>query len=54
MSMLLYVLVAIIDVVAVMDILKSSKDNEKKILWIVVVVLMPLLGPLLYYVVGRK
>ncbi len=54
MFRLLSILVFIVDVIIVMEILRSNKDNEKKILWIVVVVFLPLLGPILYYLVGRK
>lgn len=44
----------ILDVVAILDIIKSGKDSEKKVLWIIVVFFLPLLGPLLYYVVGKS
>jgi len=54
MFRLLSILVFIVDVIVVMEILRSNKDNEKKILWIVVVIFLPLLGPILYYLVGRK
>jgi hypothetical protein len=54
MSRLISLLVLILDIVVVMDILKSNKDTEKKILWIIVVVFLPLLGPIIYYLVGRN
>ncbi len=54
MSMLIYVIIVVIDVLVVMDILKGSKDMEKKVLWIVAVIFLPVLGPILYYVIGRK
>jgi hypothetical protein len=54
MGRLIYLIVLIIDVVVVMDILRSNKDMEKKILWIIAVIFLPVLGPLLYYVIGRK
>jgi len=53
MIRLLGILVLILDVIVVLDIIRSAKDNEKKVLWIVVVFFLPLLGPLLYYVVGK-
>lgn len=46
--------ILIIDVVVVMDILRSNKDNEKKVLWIVAIIFLPILGPLLYYFIGKK
>jgi hypothetical protein len=54
MGRLLYILILILDVVVILDILRSNKDNEKKILWVIAVVFLPVLGPILYYVIGRK
>ncbi len=54
MTRLIGLLILIIDVVVVIDILKGNKDNEKKILWIIAVVFLPVLGPILYYFIGRK
>jgi hypothetical protein len=54
MTRLIALLILIIDVAVVIDIVKSSKDNEKKILWIIAVVFLPVLGPVLYYFIGRK
>jgi hypothetical protein len=54
MFRLIPLLILILDVVAVIDIINSSKDNEKKILWTVLVIFLPLLGPILWYTVGKK
>jgi len=54
MGRLIYLLILILDVVVILDILRSNKDNEKKILWVIAVVLLPVLGPILYYLIGRK
>jgi hypothetical protein len=48
------ILVLVIDVLAILDILKSNREIEKKILWIVVILLLPLLGALAWYGVSRK
>lgn len=47
-------LILIIDIVVVLDILKSTMDNERKMLWIITVVFLPVLGPILYYFIGKK
>ena len=40
---------------AIVDIVKSSfKDRAQKILWILVVVLFPILGSIVYFQVGRN
>lgn len=48
------ILVLVIDVLAILDVLKSDREIEKKILWIVVILLLPLLGALAWYGVSRK
>ncbi len=54
MSRLIYLAVLVLDVIVILDILKSNKDMEKKILWIIAVIFLPLLGPVLYYIIGKK
>jgi hypothetical protein len=49
-----YLLILILDVFVIMDILRSSKDSEKKILWVIAVIFLPVLGPILYYIIGKK
>ncbi|MBY0433261.1 MAG: PLD nuclease N-terminal domain-containing protein [Cyclobacteriaceae bacterium] len=54
MARLISIIIIIIDVIVVMDILRSSKDTEKKVLWIIAVIFLPVLGPILYYIIGKK
>jgi hypothetical protein len=54
MFQLFSLVILILDVVVIMEIWKSSKDSEKKILWTVLVVFLPILGLILYYLMGRK
>ena len=54
MARLLSLLILVLDVIVVVDIIKGNKDMEKKMLWIALVIFLPLLGPLLYYTVGKK
>jgi hypothetical protein len=54
MSNLIYILILIVDVVVILDVLKTKKDGGQKILWIILVLILPLLGPILYYVIGKK
>ena len=42
------------DVWAILNIAQSSASNEKKALWIVLVVVLPLLGLILWYFLGPK
>lgn len=54
MGKLISFVILIIDIIAIADIVKSNKSTEKKVLWIIAVVLLPILGPVLYYFMGRK
>lgn len=54
MGRLLWILIIIVDAIVILEILKSNKDMEKKILWMIAVVFLPLLGPVLYYFIGRR
>ncbi len=47
-------LVLIGDVWAIINILQSSADSGKKLLWIVVVILLPLLGLILWWFMGPR
>jgi hypothetical protein len=42
------------DIWAVINIVQSSASNERKLLWILVVVLLPLLGLILWYFLGPR
>lgn len=54
MGRLIGLLIFVIDVIVIIDILRSNKDSEKKIIWIIAVVLLPVLGPVLWYFMGRE
>ena len=51
---ILGVLILIGDIWALINILQSSVDNGKKLLWVVVVVLLPLVGLILWYFMGPR
>jgi len=52
MYSLLWVVIAVLDVIALVSILKSSASTGTKLLWIVLVLLLPLLGMVLYFLMG--
>lgn len=54
MGRLWYLLVIVIDVLAILDVLKRETNTEKKILWVVVILLLPVFGALAWYAVSRK
>jgi len=52
MFRLLGLLVLVLDVIAVVSVLKSGADSGTKLLWIVLIVLLPYLGMCLYFLMG--
>jgi hypothetical protein len=44
--------VLVLDLVAVVSLLKSPADTATKVLWILVILFLPLVGMLLYFLVG--
>ncbi|HTP62596.1 MAG TPA: PLDc N-terminal domain-containing protein [Burkholderiales bacterium] len=47
-------LVLAADVWAILNVAQSPVSNEKKLLWILVVLLLPLLGAILWYFLGPR
>ena len=54
MGRLIPFLVLVVDILVIIDIIKSDKDTERKVLWIIAVIFLPIVGPILYYVIGRR
>lgn len=54
MGRIISLLILVIDIIVIVDIIRSSKDTERKILWIIAVVFLPVLGPILWYAIGKK
>lgn len=51
---LLGIVVVVLDVIAIISILFGSARVGHKALWIVVVLLFPLVGMIVYYLIGRS
>lgn len=54
MKTLLGLIVLALDIIAIVDCAKSAKSMGKKILWIILVLILPLLGMILYFVLGKE
>lgn len=47
-------IILVLDIIAIIDIIKGGLTGGKKVLWIVLIVLLPLIGLVLYYLLGKK
>jgi hypothetical protein len=46
---------AIVWIIALVDILRSDfKDSNEKLIWVLLVIFLPFLGSILYFVIGRS
>ena len=54
MGALLGLVILILDIVAIVDLFKSAKDTGAKILWLILILILPLIGMVLYFVIGKK
>ena len=47
-------LVLILDIVAIVSVLGGSGTSGHKLLWVVVIILLPVLGMILYFLIGKN
>jgi uncharacterized membrane protein len=52
LSYFLSILWLVLWIVAIVDCVKSSNPN--KVVWIIVIILLPILGSILYFLLGRR
>jgi hypothetical protein len=53
-SGILGLVVLVLDIVAIIDAVKSSMATGKKALWIILILILPVIGLVLYWFLGRK
>lgn len=51
---ILGLLILVGDIWAIINILQSSASNQKKLIWTVIVVVLPLLGLILWFFIGPR
>ncbi len=54
MGGLIGLIILVLDIIAIVDAVKASMDTGKKVLWIVLVIILPVIGMVLYFVIGKK
>jgi hypothetical protein len=51
---ILGLLVLVLDIIAIVSVLQSSMDTGNKALWIILILLLPVIGMVLYFLLGKK
>jgi len=55
MLLLLFVLIPVVLwITALVDCLKSNFAGDSKIIWVLVIIFLPVLGSILYFLIGRN
>ena len=54
MQGILGLVILVLDIWAVVQVVQSSMTGGKKALWIVLILILPVVGLVLYYLIGRK
>ena len=54
MGGILGLIVLVLDIIAIVDVLKSAMDTGKKALWIILILVLPVIGMALYFLIGKK
>ena len=49
-----WLIIVVLDVIAIVEVLNSSRSTGDKALWTIVIVIFPFVGLLAYYFFGRK
>jgi len=47
-------IIIILDLIALYDILTTRRSAVSKVLWVIVILLMPVLGLIVYYIFGKR
>ena len=47
-------IVFVLDVITIIDCIKRNMDTNKKILWCILIILLPIIGLVLYFLLGRS
>lgn len=53
-SLVLFLIITILWLWALIDVVKSNFKGSTKIVWVLLILILPLLGSILYLIIGRK
>lgn len=49
------ILTIVLPIAALFNLLKSTfKDSTSKLMWVLVILLVPVVGPIFYFIIGRR
>ncbi len=54
MAPILGLIVFVLDIIAIVHVIQSSMDIGKKALWVILILILPVVGMMLYFLIGNK
>ena len=54
MGSLVGLLVLVLDVIAIVDVVKSAAPTNQKVLWVILILVLPVIGMVLYFLIGKN
>ena len=51
---LISILVLVLDIIAIVSVLGGSGSIERKLLWTLIILVLPVVGMILYFLIGRS
>ena len=54
MRVLFGLVVLVLDVIAILECIKSPLTSAKKAVWIILIIILPVVGMVLYFLIGKK
>ena len=54
MHSLFALIILVLDIVTIVNIVNSSAETDRKILWTAIIILLPILGLIVWYLFGRS
>lgn len=54
MEVILGLIILVLDIIAILSILKSGYEPLKKILWILLVLILPVIGMIIWFLLGNS
>ncbi len=54
MILFIAVLVLILPLIALIDIIRNDFDGNNKLLWVLIVLFLPFLGSIIYFLIGKN
>jgi hypothetical protein len=46
-------IVLVLDIICILQVVQSRMDSMKKLVWVLVILILPILGPILWLLIGR-